>query len=64
MEEARITELLKAAVNEPRAPRRLVERTCWKARAAEARHSKTAGTKKSVGAKKNVVRGKDPGPKL
>jgi len=37
MDRERIGELLAMALNEPKPPDRLVERTCWKARAAETR---------------------------
>ena len=47
MDDARISELLKAAAAEPKAPQRLVERTCWKARVAEERLAKQAPAKKA-----------------
>ena len=47
MERERIAELLSLALNEPRPPERLVERTCWKARAAEERF-KAAAPRKPV----------------
>jgi len=49
MDDARISELLKAAAAEPKAPQRLVERTCWKARVAEERLAKQAPAKKAKG---------------
>ena len=42
MDRERIGELLGIALNEPKPPDRLVERTCWKARAAEQRFQKMA----------------------
>lgn len=46
MEDRRIGELLKLAANEPAAPKRLVERTVWKARVAEERLAKQEQTMK------------------
>ncbi len=42
MNDERIGVLLKEAMREPAAPKRLVERTCWKARSAEARLQRQA----------------------
>ena len=51
MERERIGELLGLALNEPKPPDRLVERTCWKARAAEERFNAMA-PRKPVAAQK------------
>lgn len=45
MDDAKISELLKEALKEPPAPKRLVERTCWKARAAEKRFQQAEARK-------------------
>ena len=47
MNDERISELLKAAAAEPKAPQRLVQRQCWKAKVAEERLSKEAPAKKA-----------------
>lgn len=48
----RISELLKAAAQEPAAPKRLVERTCWKARVAQERFARETSQKTTeIGAK-------------
>ncbi|MCR5476328.1 MAG: hypothetical protein K6E92_01725 [Lachnospiraceae bacterium] len=57
----RISELLKAAAQEPAAPKRLVERTCWKARVAEERLAQEATSKKAgVGAQPDLSAKKQP----
>lgn len=66
MDDARISELLKAAAAEPKAPQRLVERTCWKARVAEERLAKQAPAKKPNAPKEpSAEKAKGPqGPKM
>ena len=66
MDDARISELLKAAAAEPKAPQRLVQRTCWKARVAEERLAKEAPAKKANAPKApSAAKAKGPeGPKM
>lgn len=50
MNDERIGKLLIEAMQEPTAPKRLVERTCWKARSAEARLQRQAAGARKTGA--------------